>query len=100
MDKAREKRHKERFEYIQSKKRVPCADCGNTFPEICMDFHHINEDTKAEVLKKPGQNSMSRWMKRWSIKKIDEELDKCVVLCACCHRIRHKTLEQVAQQAS
>ena len=92
MDKAREERHKERFEYIRSKKRVPCADCGNTFPEICMDFHHINEEEKGETIKGytgARSKSMSSIMKKWSTKKIDEELLKCVVICSNCHRIRH-----------
>ena len=89
MEEARKKRREQRQEYILSKKRVPCADCGNTFPEICMDFHHINEETKDKTLKNPKTQSMSRHMRRWSIERIDEELDNCVVLCACCHRIRH-----------
>jgi hypothetical protein len=85
----RKKRHKEREEYIRSKKRVPCADCGNTFPEVCMDFHHIDEETKHASLKNRSNPSMGSLMKKWSLKRINEELDKCVVLCACCHRIRH-----------
>ena len=80
------KRHAERQEYIRSKKNVPCMDCGNVFPDYCMDFHHIEEDTKNPII---GRNSFIDRMKKCSIKTIDEEISKCVIICACCHRIRH-----------
>jgi hypothetical protein len=89
MDDSRIKRHNKRYQYILSKKNVPCMDCGNTFPGCCMDFHHISED-KDPVLKRNGRGkSMGVIMKKWSIKKIDEEISKCVVICSNCHRIRH-----------
>ena len=72
-------------EYILSKKNVPCADCGGRFPTYCMDFHHIDEDTKPAM----GHRSLKNYMKDLSIKRIDEEVSKCVVICANCHRIRH-----------
>ena len=85
-DKTREKRWNERREYIISKKNVPCADCGGTFPNYCMDFHHIDEDTKHRGI---GRKPFIDKMKQFSIKTIDEEIAKCVVVCANCHRIRH-----------
>lgn len=84
-DPVRQARWDKNIAYIDSKRDVPCHDCGGTFPLVCMDFHHIDEETKY----KPGRSSMKNTMKEWGRKKIDEELDKCVVLCACCHRIRH-----------
>ncbi len=83
---AQEQRRQLREEYIDSKKNVPCRDCGNSFPTICMDFHHVGDKDPTLVKQR---KSMKSWMKRWSIKRIDEELDKCVVLCSNCHRIRH-----------
>lgn len=57
-----------------------CADCGNTFPPYVYDFHHINPDEK--------DFGIARIIGRtWG--KIIPELDKCVLLCANCHRIRH-----------
>jgi hypothetical protein len=79
-------------EYIRSRKRVPCADCGGNFPEICMDFHHLNEETKLDHIQKRGRNRSMTWtLCKYSKQKIDEEINKCVVLCSNCHRIRHST---------
>jgi hypothetical protein len=82
-------RLQERSEYIRSKKTdVPCHDCGGKFPPYCMDFHHLNEGTKHYALK---HRSFVDKMSTCSIKRIDEELSKCVIVCANCHRIRHNT---------
>ena len=85
-----EKRLVENRKYIRSKKSVPCADCGREFPEVCMDFHHLDESTKLDSIKvRPKNRSMVWTLCKYSRQRIDEELNKCVVLCACCHRIRH-----------
>lgn len=78
-------RRQKRIDYMKSKKDVPCADCGVKYPICCMDFHH-EEERNQHFKKRVG---VITEMKTWSIKRIDEELDKCVVLCANCHRIRH-----------
>lgn len=63
-----------------------CRHCGGTFPghpEV-FEFHHVDPNTKEKGV---GNFRMSR-----SFKKIKEELDKCVMLCANCHRIEHARL--------
>jgi hypothetical protein len=82
-------RYEERKQYILEFKNQPCADCGNHYPPVCMDFHHINEDLKPDSLKGYNKSSITRTMRVWSIKKINEEMNNMVVLCANCHRIRH-----------
>lgn len=64
-------------------KSGPCKDCGNKFPVICMDFDHV----------KPGKvMNVSRMVSLgYSIKDIMEEIAKCDLVCACCHRIRTET---------
>ena len=71
--------------YIEQHKDVPCADCGKRFPIPCMDFHHEG-DKDASLIR---NRSTSCRMRKWGKKRIDAELAKCVVLCACCHRLRH-----------
>ena len=78
-------RREKKMIYINSKRNVPCVDCGQTFPEYCMDFHHKDPSTKNEK----GKQSIKNRMKHYSDEKINVELEKFVVLCACCHRIRH-----------
>ena len=58
-----------------------CKDCEGVFPEAVYDFHHLDPTEK-----EAGMASLTS-DKGWS--KILEELDKCVLLCANCHRIRH-----------
>ena len=61
-------------------KNNPCINCGETNP-IVLEFDHIDPKTKEFGLGAAGQ-------RRVSIKKIQEEINKCVVLCANCHRIK------------
>lgn len=68
-------------EKIDALKSVPCADCNKIFPPICMDFDHISGDKIDNV---------SQLMNSNSLKKILAEIEKCEVVCACCHRIRTK----------
>lgn len=59
-----------------------CLDCNNSFPMQVYDFHHLDPTTKE---KSPSQ----LWGHKWET--IKQELDKCVMLCANCHRLRHFT---------
>lgn len=57
-----------------------CKDCGGTFHPAVFDFHHLNPEEKDfSISAKLGR--------RWETTKL--ELDKCILLCANCHRIRH-----------
>jgi hypothetical protein len=57
-----------------------CQDCDRTFPYPAYDFHHLD----------PSKKDM-QWNKMRLVteKTLQEELDKCVLLCAVCHRLRH-----------
>ena len=67
-----------RQEWINTFKDKPCADCGRNFPTCCMDFDHV----RGEKLKGIGR------MMTFSEVRVLEEVAKCKVVCACCHRVR------------
>lgn len=73
------------FDY---KRNQSCRHCGMSFhdrPECC-DFHHTDPHLK--------EGSVAR-MVTWSIKKAKDELDKCIPLCANCHRTVHKNQNEI-----
>ena len=54
----------------------PCVQCGESDP-IVLEFHHRgNKDASVSSIVGGG----------WSVGRIQEEIDKCDVLCANCHR--------------
>lgn len=59
-------------------KSAPCMDCGQTFPPCCMDFDHVRGE------KTRGVGNMITY----NTKKFFEEISKCDLVCANCHRIR------------
>lgn len=77
-NKAQAEKHKKLIREL--KETTPCADCGEVYPYFVMDFHHIAEKT--------FDVSRSVCGGKVSTNKLLTELDKCVVLCANCHRIR------------
>ena len=75
---------------INQIKSKPCDMCGGIFPPSAMDFHHIDPETKT--------NKGGRGIERsWSIEKIDAEIEKCILVCANCHRIIHASVEEVLE---
>jgi len=58
----------------------PCVDCGQT-NIIVLEFDHVSGNKKYKVAKMV--------MRGMSIKSIQEEISKCEVRCANCHRIKH-----------
>lgn len=56
-----------------------CDDCGERDP-IVLDWHHARGRKDFSVGR--GVHNMSR-------AKLQREIDKCIVLCANCHRRRH-----------
>ena len=72
---------KKAVEYAGNK----CAHCGGTFPVPVYDFHHIDEDREND--RSRCISIMCRNSRPWEV--IKEEIDKCILLCANCHRIHH-----------
>ena len=60
-----------------------CEDCSLSYPtfaSVIFDFHHLEPNEKDFEWTKLR-------LKSWN--KVLTELDKCVLLCSNCHRLRH-----------
>lgn len=58
-----------------------CARCGQSFPDYVYDFHHRDPSEK--------EGSPGDVISKWSMRRMAEEVVKCDLLCANCHRITH-----------
>ena len=76
------RRRKEYQEWIlEIKKKLHCEECNENHPAV-IDFHHLDGDEKEKAI----SNMVSELLPK---KKILAEIDKCIVLCANCHRKLH-----------
>ena len=58
-----------------------CKECGFSGHPACYDFHHIDPNEKDFGISSKG------YTLKWE--KVKTELDKCILLCANCHRLKH-----------
>lgn len=69
-----------RFIYLYKTLFGRCSCCGYNKNITCLDFHHLRDK----------KNSISKMvLQGYSIKLIKEEIKKCKLLCANCHRKTH-----------
>jgi NAD-dependent SIR2 family protein deacetylase len=70
---------KRKLEIIKERENK-CFDCGQTFHYSVYEFHH----------REPSNKEFS-WQraKKLTQEKMRKELEKCDMLCANCHRVRH-----------
>ena len=61
-----------------------CSICGYCKDAVALDLDHIDPKTKDRNRFLKGRTAITY---TWSKKRIKEELVKCRVLCANCHRI-------------
>ena len=74
-------------EYIQGiKNQLYCADCGERHPAT-LQFHHRNSEDKTFAIGKAVNRG-------FSLDRIKKEMQKCIVLCANCHAIRHYNMRE------
>ena len=67
--------------WLQSiKDNKPCTDCHIQHPYYVLDFDHREPSQKKEIL--------SRLVNHLSWKRLKEEVSKCDLVCANCHRKR------------
>lgn len=77
----RRRLYQERKEWFaELKKNLVCKKCGIDDFRV-LDFHHRDPTEK--------DSEVSNMIARTTKEKILEEIEKCDVLCANCHRIEH-----------
>lgn len=75
-----ERNRARRREWLNALKSGPCADCGQTFPPVCMDFDHLGDD-KTQIVSRLVYANASK-------ATVLAEIAKCDLVCSNCHRIR------------
>lgn len=77
-NKTERERYRKKKEFL-NEFRTECAKCGDTRTWV-LDFHHIDPSKKDFTI---------GTLKKGDLDLIKSEIDKCVVLCANCHREFH-----------
>jgi len=80
-NKHKRKRRKEMRKLISERKGGPCIMCMKCYHPEAMDFYNDGDDKKFQI------GDAGR--KIYSLKSLEEELDKCNLYCAVCRRILH-----------
>ena len=79
--KQRERALTRKLELIEAK-GGKCEICGYDKNIAALDFHHVNPENKCFELD-------ARRLSNTSMEKLLEEADKCILICANCHRELH-----------
>jgi predicted transcriptional regulator len=58
-----------------------CSHCQRTGPTTIFDFHHVDSNKEKTV---------SAWSRIGNWQKFHEEAEKCLLMCANCHRLLHQ----------
>ena len=87
--------HRDKYNWIKRRRShwlnkykvyTGCEECGFNGHPHALDFHHFNEENKLERVSR---------LKAGNLKILINEVRKCYVLCANCHRINHANEEAV-----
>ena len=74
------RRQELKAQWLEYKATLSCAKCGfNHF--AALDFHHEDPSEK--------EHNVNRLVSNGQFTKAYKEIEKCIVLCANCHRIHH-----------
>ena len=71
-------RRRKKIELVEYK-GGECEKCGYKKSINALEFHHID----------PKQKDFSISGKSWSLERLKKEVDKCIIVCANCHREIH-----------
>jgi hypothetical protein len=81
--KTKKNKAKEKAKWYIFKSTLKCTNCG-FFHIAALDFHHEDPSTKS--------GNVHNLVSNGQFAKAYEEIKKCIVLCANCHRIHHHEL--------
>jgi hypothetical protein len=87
-NKHRAKYTAQKNKYILSVKAGGCVLCSEIHPS-CLDFHHLDETNKSFNIGEHPNNGVG-------LKKLKEEVSKCILLCSNCHRKLHFARKSLA----
>lgn len=80
-ERQKERRH-EKKDFLENKKSESgCYFCGEQ-NSVCLSFHHLEDREKKDNLSRMASQD-------YSIDSLKEEIEKCEVICANCHRKVH-----------
>lgn len=65
---------------LRRAKALPCTDCGRRYPAHVLDFDHVRGEKLGDVSHLAGAGV--------TVEALLEEIAKCDVVCANCHRRR------------
>lgn len=79
--KVKQYKAKKQEEWQAYKASLSCVVCGASHPAI-IDFHHIDKHD-------PNNKKVHKLVQGDNYTAAHEEIKKCLILCANCHRIHH-----------
>lgn len=83
--KTADKKRQLKAEWVEFKASLACSKCGFNHP-AALDFHHEDPSQK--------DREVSYYLKNGQFAKAYEEIKKCIILCANCHRVHHHQEKQ------
>ena len=78
----KERYYSKKNEIYSFKKQCKCEKCGYDKCPEALDFHHIDPNEKEGQIARMITSS-------YGLDKVKDEIKKCIVLCANCHREFH-----------
>jgi len=82
IERNRVQQEKYKQQWHDYKAKLACSNCGENHPAT-LDFHHVNRDD-------PNKKHVNTLIKNKCYAQAYKEIEeKCIVLCANCHRIHH-----------
>lgn len=76
----KEKRRLELQAKVTKLKDMPCMDCRIKYPHYVMEYDHVRGEKFCQISDMVNGT--------YSLARIEEEIDKCDLVCANCHRER------------